>query len=70
MGNETLAGVSGNGKGLRNLGKNEKMRMNFLGCWAGLRVRMEDQQRERETDRQRKKMVVGVDHRRLGIVAS
>ena len=39
--------------------------MNFLGCWAGLRVRMEDQQRERE----KKKMVMGVDHR-LGIVAS
>ena len=43
------------------------MRMNFLGCWAGLRVRMEDQQRERE--REREKMVMGVDHR-LGIVAS
>ena len=34
--------------------------------WAGLRVRMEDQERERE----RQRMVVGVDHRRLGIVAS
>ena len=48
--------------------KNEKVRMNFLGFWAGLRVRMEDQQRERERERQR--MVVGVFHSRLGIVAS
>ena len=39
--------------GPRIPGKNEKVRMNFLGCWAGLRVRMEDQQREREREKKK-----------------